>query len=52
MSKTYGPYLTDWPVPVDFHEVLSFKAFKDCFKFRITDTSGSKKTAKTDKQYK
>ena len=48
MNKTYEPYLTSWPVPVDFHDVISFQAFKDCFKFRIRDAGTSKKMGRTN----
>jgi len=48
MNKTHEPFLTSWPVPVDFREVISFKSFKDCFKFRIRDGTTSKKMGKSD----
>lgn len=43
MNKTYGELLTSWPVPVDFHDAVSFESFKACFRFR---TRKEEKTSK------
>lgn len=31
MNKTSGIFLESWPMPINFHEVISLKSFKECF---------------------
>lgn len=31
MNKTSGAFLESWPMPINFHEVISFKSLKECF---------------------
>lgn len=50
MSKTHGPYLTSWPIPVDFHEALSFQSFKDCFTSKKQDSVASREIDKAENE--
>ncbi len=50
MNKTHGPYLTSWPIPVDFHEALSFQSFKDCFTSKKQDSVASREIDKAENE--
>ncbi len=45
MNKTSGVFLESWPVPINFHEVISFKSLKECFMVKKQDAT--KRTQKS-----